>query len=439
MHFPPDFLWGTATAAHQVEGNNTNNDWWQWEQAGHIVSGHNSGLACNWWADAEADLDRAAEMGTNAHRLSVEWSRIEPEPSVFDEEALTRYREILQGMRQRGIRPMVTLHHFTNPIWLAEKGDFSSELAVDYFNRYTGKVVAALGDLVTEWVTINEPLIYVFMRHVLGVFPAPEGQRGWSAAMRTTRHLLRAHAVAYHAIKERHPETPVGVAKNFLHVEAADSSSPLDRWLAGWVDRLFNGLWMEAMASGRLRWPLGRGRIDHLAGSFDYVGVNYYTRLPVSFTLRPLSAVGLGGAEGALGDEIVQPYPEGLLPLLKKLQRFNRPIYITENGTPDAEDNRRPALLMEHLRQVWLAINFNFRVMGYYHWTLTDNFEWDRGWTQRFGLIAMDPDTQERTWRDSGRLYQEICRRGVLDDQMAERYAPALLKTMFPGQGPDSA
>ena len=151
MMFPLDFRWGTATAAHQVEGNNKNSDWWSWEQGqGTILDGRQSGLACNWWEDAEADLDRAAEMGTNAHRFSLEWSRIEPQPSQFDETALERYRAILTAMHQRGIEPMVTLHHFSNPLWLVEKGDFNSTLVTDYFQRYTAKVVDVLGDLVPK-------------------------------------------------------------------------------------------------------------------------------------------------------------------------------------------------------------------------------------------------------------------------------------------------
>ena len=156
MLFPPDFLWGTATAAFQVEGNNTNSDWWAWEQGdGRILNNHKSGLASNWWANAEQDLDIATEMGSNAHRFSLEWSRIEPEPSVFDDAALGRYREILQGMHDRGIEPMVTLHHFSNPLWLVEKGDFGSEVVVDYFRRYTAKVVDVLGDLIPKWITIT--------------------------------------------------------------------------------------------------------------------------------------------------------------------------------------------------------------------------------------------------------------------------------------------
>ena len=181
LTFPADFRWGTATSSHQVEGNNSNNDWWAWEQAGEtadkkgtrpcILDGSTSGLACDWWENAEVDLDIAADMGTNAHRLSLEWSRIEPQPSVFDTAALDRYRQILQGMLDRGIEPMVTLHHFTNPLWLVEKNDFNSDLVVEYFQRYTTRVVDALGDLVPLWITINEPMVYVVQRYLTKLFP----------------------------------------------------------------------------------------------------------------------------------------------------------------------------------------------------------------------------------------------------------------------------
>ena len=187
MYFPPDFLWGTATSAHQVEGNNLNNDWWQWEsEPGHILGDARSGRANDWWKNAEADLDIAAELGTQAHRLSVEWSRIEPEPSVFDDDSLERYRQILKAMHSRNIEPMVTLHHFSNPVWLVERGDFDSDLVVDYFQRYTAKVVSAIGDLVPKWITINEPMVYFVMRYLEKAFPAPV-QRGWFAGLRALR------------------------------------------------------------------------------------------------------------------------------------------------------------------------------------------------------------------------------------------------------------
>jgi beta-glucosidase len=438
MFFPKDFLWGTATAAHQVEGNNCNNDWWTWEQAGgHILENHRSNLACNWWDNAEADLDRAAEMGTNAHRLSLEWSRIEPSPSSFDDAALDRYRQILQAMHDRGIEPMVTLHHFANPLWLVEKGDFSTDLVVDYFRRYTARVVTTLGDLIPKWITINEPLVYVTMRYLEGVFPAPQ-QQGWSAAFQALANLLRCHAAAYHTIKAAYPQAQVSVAKHFRPLQAPTGGSALDRWWARRLDGLFNDLWLDSMASGRLRWPLGRGVVKGLAGSFDFVGVNYYSRSFVRFPPRSgrLHENNPDPAAIITDGDFGEIYPAGLYQEMKRVLRYGKPIYITENGLPDTADQWRPSFILTHLREIWRAISFSFPVMGYYHWSLVDNFEWERGWTQRFGLIEMNPETQERRWRPSGRLYSEICHSNGISSDMAERYAPALLATLFPGQAP---
>lgn len=437
MTFPPDFLWGTATAAYQVEGNNTNSDWWAWEQeAGTILQDHKSGLASNWWQDAERDLATAVSLGTNAHRLSLEWSRIEPEPSVFDPAALDRYRQILQTMVDGGIEPMVTLHHFSNPLWLVEKGDFGSDIVVDYFQRYTRKVVETLGDLVPKWVTINEPMVYAFMRYLEGKFPAPQ-QRGWVAAGRALRNMLRCHAAAYHTIKELQPAAQVGVAKNLIVFDTKPESGFLSRWWTGRVDWLYNRAWMEAMANGRSRFPFGAGRIDYLAGTFDFIGINYYTRFYAKFPpvgglveeeWRPDAVV----SDGNYGEV----YPEGLFQVIKQMLPYEKPIYITENGVPDAADRLRPSFLITHLREIWRAISFNYPVMGYYHWSLVDNFEWDRGWTQRFGLIALDVETQERTLRESGRLYGEMCRTRSVSSEMAARYAPALMETLFRGSAP---
>jgi beta-glucosidase len=437
MTFPADFLWGTATSAYQVEGLNTNSDWWAWEQEpGRILEGHKSGLACDWWANAEADLDLAAEMGTNAHRLSLAWERIEPEPSVFDNAALDRYRQILQGMIDRGIEPMVTLHHFSNPQWLTEKGDFNSGVVADYFQRYTAKVVATLGDLVAKWITINEPMVYVFLRYLDNKFPQPS-ENGFLGARSAVRNLLRCHAVAYHTIKEKYPQAPVSVAKSLQIFEAPPGGSSLDNWWAGQVSRIFNHTWMQSMVSGKLQRPFGGGRIPHLENSFDFVGINYYTRHYVTFPPRNGFLVNDWGREAQVSDgNYGEVYPYGLYRVIRQVLRYKKPIYITENGLPDRQDLLRPAFIMDHLRQIWHAISFCYPVMGYYHWTLVDNFEWERGWTQRFGLVALDPETQERTWRPSGHLYRDICRSYSISSDMAERYAPAMMDVMFPGAPP---
>lgn len=437
LTFPPDFLWGTATSAYQVEGLNENSDWRLWEeQSGQILDGRRAELACNWWENAEADLDLAAELGTNAHRLSLEWSRIEPEPSVFSTEAINRYREILLHCRKVGLEPMVTLHHFSNPIWLVEKGDFNSDIVVDYFRRYAARVAADLGDLVPKWITINEPVTYAVLRYLTREFPAPR-RYGLGAMMEAVHNLLRCHAAAYHAIKEARPDALVSTADNMQIFEARPGGGRLDRWWARRVSRLYNDAWPDALHSGVFRGPFGRKRIKHLAGTHDFIGINYYTRFyvrfppPAGFVERewPPDAIVSDGNYGEV-------YPYGLYRRIERVLRYDKPIYITENGVPDREDRIRPRFILDHLRQVWHALSFCYPVMGYYHWSLIDNFEWDRGWTQRFGLIEMDPVTQERRRRPSADLYEEICRSYSINDDMAARYAPEMLPIMFRGESP---
>ena len=433
--FPKDFCWGTATSSHQVEGNNDNNDWWAWEQQpGRILNGDKSGRACNWWENAEADLDRAAEMGNNAHRLSIEWSRVEPRPGVFDEDALGRYRQILQALRQRNMEPMVTLHHFSNPLWLAEHGGWERETVILAFERYVRVVVEHLRDLVPLWVTINEPMIYAVMAYLEGTFPP--GKTSLGLAAQVAQNMLQGHAAAYHAIHELQPDAQVGIARNLRLFEPWRPKFPLDRWAAGNLHCAFNKHFNQALITGKLRWPMGRGRISNLAHTLDFFGLNYYTRELVAFSL--LRAGQLFGRRRFAPDAEMSDnnygeiYPQGLLQVIRLAAAYRRPIYITENGLPDADDDQRPRFILTHLRQIWAAIQGNIPVMGYYHWSLVDNFEWDRGWLERFGLIEMNPATQERKLRRSGELYGRLCRSGRIDWELVSEYAPELLGEMFP-------
>jgi beta-glucosidase len=434
MYFPDDFLWGTATAAYQVEGDSVNSDWSQWEQEeGRILNGDRSGKASGWWQNAEQDLNAAAAMGTTAHRMGLAWERIEPKPGKFDGAAIGRYRRILTYMRQRNIEPMVTLHHFVNPLWLVEMGDFNSEDVVERFRLYTEKVVAELGDLIPKWITINEPLVYINGRYLDGIFPAPQ-KGGWRAGMAAFRNLLRCHAVAYHIIKKAYPGAEVGVAKQYRPMRP-NNRIPGAKWWTKKLSWLFNDAWMDAMTDGRLRWPIGSGEIPDLAGTYDFVGINYYTYSLVHFPPLPGRLVNEDYPKDALiGDgNYGELFPEGIYDAVKWAVRFDKPIYITENGVPDDDDDIRPILILTHLRELWRALSFNYPVMGYYHWSLIDNFEWERGWTQRFGLIELDPETQKRSMRTSAALYAEICKTRSISSDMARKYAPSLLKTMFPG------
>jgi beta-glucosidase len=194
LTFPRNFLWGTATAAHQVEGGSTNSSWYAWERDGHVRGGDSAELACDWWSGRwREDFDRAAETGQNGHRFSVEWSRIEPEPGRWDESALDHYREMARGLYERGLQPMVTLHHFTDPLWLAEAGGWESD-RTQAFTTFTVKVVEALKEYVRLWCTFNEPNVYVTMGYITGLFPP--GLTNPIAAGRAMSNLLAAHASA---------------------------------------------------------------------------------------------------------------------------------------------------------------------------------------------------------------------------------------------------
>jgi len=436
FHFPADFKWGVATAAHQVEGNNTHNDWWAWEQEeGRIKQGHTSSLACDWWENAEADFDRAAAMGLNALRLSTEWSRIEPRPGVFDDSALERYSQMLQGLRARDIEPMVTLHHFTNPRWLAEQGGWENPETIPLFARFVRRVVEALGQHCDLWCTVNEPNIYSAMGYLLGAFPP--GQSDFKAAMRVARHLLAGHAAAYREIHALQPQARVGLAHNMRIFDPANPRSPLDRRAARTTDRVFNQATLTALTRGRWTLPLGFGLAWKLRRTLDWIGLNYYTRDLVAFDRaqrqalfsRRFSADDTELLDGGYGEF----YPRGMFRCLQRLAHLGLPIYVTENGIPDDDDDQRPRYLLTHLHQMWHAIQLCYPVMGYYHWTLVDNFEWAEGWTSRFGLIALDPDTQVRTPRRSADLYAETARANAITPQMIETHAPELRAELLPG------
>lgn len=436
FHFPRGFLWGTATASHQVEGNNTNNNWWAWEQEpGRILQGHQSGLACDWWGGRwREDFDRAAEGNQNAHRLSIEWSRIQPTPDRWDEDALDRYREMMRGLHERGMIPMVTLHHFTDPLWLSEMGGWENGLVVECFEMYTRKVVEALKEYASLWVTINEPNVYAVSGYIMGTFPG--GKQDLGTAMKVLENMLRSHAAAYRAIHALQPTSKVGVAINYRGFQPAKSWFPPDS-LAAWLQsRTYNDLFPRALRDGVMGLSAWRKRIPEAKGTQDFLGINYYTKDQVSFNLlnyQELFGRRFYPSNADLSDTgFIANEPVGMFEALKWARQFNVPIFVTENGVEDADDHLRPRYLAQHIHQVWRGVNFNWPVRGYFQWTLVDNFEWERGWTQRFGLWELDPETQSRRKRRSAELYAEICRENGVSSEMVEKYAPEIYEVMFP-------
>jgi beta-glucosidase len=438
LTFPERFLWGVATSSHQYEGECLNNQWHAWELGGHIKTGDTCGLACDWWRNAERDFDLARELGLNALRLSLEWSRIEPRPGEWDAAAFARYREMLGGLRQRGIEPMVTLHHFTHPLWLEERGGFLAPDAVERFARYSERVVQQLSDLCDFWCTINEPNIYAIVGYLIGDFPP--GRKGdFRAAIRVQASMARAHAAAYHAIHRIQPSARVGWAQQHNFFDPANPRSPLDRFAAHQINENFNGFFPRAVRIGRASFPgsLFAGDLKAARDTCDYYGVNLYYRDLVSFDLKkPGEAFSKRSvAPGAPRSD--QPYqfswgevyPDGIARIAQQLAPLGKPIYITEHGVADAADRLRPWLLVRAARALHDAVSAGADVRGYFHWSLVDNFEWAEGWRTRFGLTALDVATQVRTLRPSAHLYSAFAHANALTPEIVAEYAPDALET----------
>ena len=430
FNFPRGFLWGTATSSHQVEGNNRNNQWWAWEQEeGRIMEGHKSGLACDWWGGRwKEDFDRAAEAGQNAHRLSIEWSRIQPKPDRWDEHALDHYREIVRGLDERGMFPLVTLHHFSDPLWLSEIGGWENEEVVAYFESYVEKVVDALKGYVTTWCTINEPNVYASLGYVLGDFPP--GKHDQNAAFAVLSNMVKAHATAYYKIKEIQPEARVGFATQYRGMKPARRWMPLDRMLANMLDTAFNQFFPSATLTGKARMLTKKLDLPQAKGTMDYLGLNYYTSELVRFDLSAADQMFYRGAYPADAElsptGFIANQPTEFFQALRWAKRMGLPVIVTENGVEDPQDDFRRRYLVEHVLQLWRAVNFTYPVKGYFQWSLVDNFEWERGWTQRFGLWELDVESQARRKRPSVDLYAAICRQNALSSDMIRQFTPEL-------------
>ena len=420
--FPAGFAWGVATSSHQVEGGNTRNQWATWEKRGRIKSKDRVGLACDWWRNAEHDFDLAKSLGVNALRLSVEWSRIEPEEGRWDEQALARYRQMLRALHERGIRPFVTLHHFTNPQWFEEKGAFLNTESVRLFRRFTQRVVGALGDLCSDWATFNEPNVYVSLGYFLGEFP-PGSKGRLLRAAQVTQNLCLAHAAAYRTIHSLQGDANVGWAQHYVVFKPRRPESALDRWLCGFIHRRFNDNFAESIRCGRAPFPFGKlgQTLPEVKDTCDFVGINYYSRLRVGLapgspkTLFSQISVPPHKPQGDACIEVPygEAYPEGLRKAVEHFAAIKKPVYILENGVPDRQDRIRPWVIESSVAQMRALLAEGVDLRGYFHWTLTDNFEWNEGWHLRFGLFELDPVTQERKPRPSSQLYARLIRESM--------------------------
>jgi beta-glucosidase len=398
---PPGFLLGAATSAHQVEGGNVHNDWAAFEAVpGNIREGQASGLAADHWNRVAEDVGLLQDLGANAYRFSLEWSRLEPEEGRWDEQAWAHYADEIEQLRSAGIEPMVTLLHFTLPQWLAEQGGLTAPDFAEHFGRFAGEAARRLGSSVNLWCTVNEPNVQMYQSYVQGVWPP--GVRDTAQASLAFAGLVRGHAAAANAIRANDPDSSIGAAVNLILFEPDRHWWALDWVAAREADKGFNWAFYDSIASGSISFHLAgfpeiEEPLEGLAGSADWFGINYYRRNLVRFTPSAPGLVTLLQGPGPLSDSGVEMYPEGLLQLTRRVwERYGLPIHITENGVADSDGDLRPDFLRSHLYAVSQAVDEGIPVEGYYHWSLMDNFEWAEGYQHRFGLYTVDFDTLER-------------------------------------------
>lgn len=403
--FPKDFLWGSATSAHQVEGGNKNNwsEWeknnsnrlsreaknkwqvWQQEKFPEMFKSKNyiSGNACDHYNCYENDFDIAKDLGHNAHRFSIEWSRIEPEEGKFDEKEVEHYRKVLQALRERGIEPMVTLWHWTNPLWLKDGG--LNKKFPFYFERYAEYIVKQLGYLSNFWITLNEPTSVISSSYINGKWPPQK--RNIFVAWRVYKNLVAAHNLTYQKIHQISPKAKVGFANIMINYEPAHQWCLSEKLIVKIINYFSNKKFLKMTVNRH-----------------DFLAMQYYFHNKIYF---PGIVRNENKTISDLGWEI---YPKGIYHILQSLKKYDLPIYITENGLADADDSQRERFIKEHLYWIHKAIKDGVDVRGYFYWSLLDNFEWDKGFWPRFGLVEVDFETQERKIRPSARKYAKICK-----------------------------
>jgi len=389
--FPGGFLWGSSTAAHQVEGGNTNNDWWRWEHTPGTTARESSGDAIDHWNRYDADFALLASLGQNAHRFSIEWSRIEPAEGEFSQAALDHYARVLDSLAHHGLTAFATIYHFTLPLWFVERGGWLADDALEIFGRYVERVAATLGDLIPYACTINEPQIVASNGHALGWFPP--GHRDVDEAMRVNSVLAAAHRTATAALRSGRGHPKVGTCLQLPVFEPRRAENEEDVAAADLLTSLMVDTHIDDLRAG--------GDVG------DFVGLQYYTRAIVDasatdFVVPP----GPGVETTQMGWEI---YPEGLGKMLRRISDTGLPVVVTENGIATADDRQRVRYLASHLREVKGAIDSGVDVRGYMYWSSFDNFEWAHGYAPLFGLIGIDrSNSLRRVVRPSAVVFGEI-------------------------------
>jgi len=498
MRFPENFLWGVSMSGFQFEMSDPagksidpNTDWYVWVrdtinvQKG-LVSGDLPENGVDYWNLYKKDHNTAKNLGLNAYRIGIEWSRVFPENTdkievgverasdgkiskievddqaieeldkTADKEALNHYRDIIKDLKSKGFKVFVCLNHFTLPLWIhnpiivrdtklskGPKGWFDEKTIIE-FTKYAAYLAWKVGDIVDNWATFNEPMVVSETGYTISQSGFPQELDDFKASQKVALNMVIAHARAYDAIKDMDTikadegslnPANVGLIHNVIPAKPLDEENELHVKAANFIDRTHNHFFPQSISYGWLDENLNgakeRGEMkDYLGQRLDWIGVNYYTRSVVKgrrsilarlfaeelvipemvpnygFLCQPNSKSADGMPTSDFGWEA---FPEGLLEALKAMERYNRPLYIMENGIADVRDDLRPKFIIDHLQILGRALNEEkIDIRGYFHWSLTDNYEWAKGFSMKFGLYAVDLQSKKRIKRKSANIYKKI-------------------------------
>jgi beta-glucosidase len=410
--FPKNFLWGASVSAHQVEGGN-HNQWTVWElsHAAELAKTaekrlgwlHNwdeikkqaqnpdnyiSGKGIDHYNRYEEDFDFLGKLNLNSFRFGIEWSRIEPEEGVWNEEEFEHYRKYIHALKERGIEPVMNIWHWSMPTWFTDKGGFEKQANLKYFLRFVEKVGSQYGHMLRYIITLNEPNVYASFSYQLGMWP-PQ-QKNPIKTVWVYWNLVRAHRQAYKVLKHLNPKLNIGVASQLGNIQAKRPHN------------FFDELSTKVMRTAWNWWFLRRIRKQQ-----DFIGINYY------FTDYYTGLFKKKNPTQPVSDLGWYMEPEGLYPLMVRAwARYKKPIMITENGVADAKDEYRRWWIEETIVAMERARSEGVNVIGYFHWSLLDNFEWSTGWWPRFGLVEVDrAHGMKRTIRPSSKWFAERIRK----------------------------
>lgn len=386
MQFPKHFLFGAALSAHQVEGNNVHSNWWHAEQNGFVPP---SGIAADHYHQFDSDFAMGRKLGLNAMRISLEWSRLQPKEGVWDKREVEHYHHVFRSLRHRGFIPMVTLFHWTMPQWLLEKGGFETYYGLRAFRKFVRGVASEFGKECQLWITINEPEVFAFESYFFGKHP-PFGKSLWRA-WKVYRNLIKAHFDAHKILKLYIPHVRVGVAKNVAY-HLPHSKSILDR-LVVWIANKFGN---ECF-------------IEKTKHTLDFIGLNYYFTHRLKFSL--LKGFENMNEKFPMSEMGTKTFPQGLYYLLRRFQKYDKPLYVTENGIANAHDKMREQFIREHIKAVHQARQEGVQIKGYFYWSLIDTYEFRDGFDRKFGLAEVNYSNLKRTPRISAQLFNSFRKR----------------------------